>query len=60
MKVSLCAEGSESEKRVRRGCACATERSDFVSVTLLTIKEFSLLEDDSGALLLIIRLNRNK
>jgi len=40
----------------RSGCVCPPECSYLVSITFLTIKEFSL--DDSRALLLIIHLNR--
>jgi len=54
VNVFLCAE--RNEKRVERnGRACAAECSDIVSITLLTIKEFSF--NDSGAFMLSIRLN---
>jgi len=56
MNVSLCAEESEFD---RDGCTCAAECalrcSDIVSVTFVTIEEFSF--NDSSALLLSIGLN---
>jgi len=51
MNVFLCAERREFKRS-----GCATECSDHVSITFLTIKEFSL--DDSRALLFIIHLKR--
>jgi len=57
IKVSLCAERNDSEKSFERnGCARAAECSDIVSITWLTITEFSF--NDSSAFLLSIRLNR--
>jgi len=53
MNVSLCAERSEFD---RDGCTRGTECSDLVSITLLTIKEFSF--NESSAFRSSILLNR--
>jgi len=54
----LCKKKRIREERLngRDGCACAAECSSFISITLLTIKEFSF--NDSSVFLLSILLNR--
>jgi len=58
IKAFLYTERNESKKRVltKKLCLRDAECFDIVSITFVTIKEFSL--DDSRALWLIIHLNR--